>query len=61
MSAEEPDESGDDSEAPELLIKGLPERPDPSTWVMETPAEPPPDPTGGRNITTDSMLRNAGF
>jgi hypothetical protein len=39
---------------------GLPERTDPATWVEETPGEPVPDPSGGRDTETDFILRNAG-
>ena len=43
-----------------LELDGLPERPDPSTWFIEVPAEPVPDPDGGRNPDRDFLLRNAG-
>jgi len=43
-----------------LEFDGLPDRPDPSTWVIEVPSEPVPDPTGGRDAEADFLLRNAG-
>ncbi len=50
---DKPDEPTDQP----LEFDGLPERPDPSTWIAETPSEPVPDPNGGRDTETEFMLR----
>ena len=50
----------DESKQELLEFDGLPERPDPSTWFIEVPGEPVPDSTGGRDLETDFLLRNAG-
>jgi len=42
---------------PQLEIVGLPEGPDPATWVAETPSEPVPDSTGGRDPVAEFLLR----
>ncbi len=38
-------------------IRTLPERVRPEDMVIEIPADPPPDPEGGRNTDMDFTLR----
>lgn len=47
------------SDVPERF-RVLPERVKPEDWVMEVPAEDPPDPEGGRDTDRDFMLRLGG-